>query len=325
MRVKYKNEQVSGILQVPDGSTIGFLFEKLKPLVGNDDFIIKYGLPTAMKSIEKKQKDQLVESFKLNGETLTIVSVEKTRNTEEDTTGHRPMRRAQTTGGSSSETGESCIAWPEREGTLVLRVMPSDNSCLFTAFGGALPEQIPPQRLRQMMADYIQSNPDIYTDAVLGNPPSRYCERILNPDAWGGGIELSILSTIFNLQICTFDVQTKNNIIFGENNSQRCILVYSGIHYDRIAFSYSDYPHKYANLPPELDRALWPADDADVLNKASSLVEILHQTHYYTDFQSLVLKCNIPGCNWIGAGQREGQKHADETGHTSLSEIEDDA
>lgn len=87
--------------------------------------------------------------------------------------------------------------------------MPSDNSCLFTAFGGALPEQIPPQRLRQMMADYIQLNPDIYTDAVLGNPPSRYCERILNPDAWGGGIELSILSTIFNLQICTFDVQVR--------------------------------------------------------------------------------------------------------------------
>lgn len=118
MRVKYKNEQVSGILQVPDGSTIGFLFEKLRPLVGSDEFIIKYGLPTAMKSIEKRQKDQLVESFKLNGETLTIVSVEKARNTEEHTTGHRPMKRDQTTGGSSSETGESCIAWPEREGTL---------------------------------------------------------------------------------------------------------------------------------------------------------------------------------------------------------------
>lgn len=85
--------------------------------------------------------------------------------------------------------------------------MPSDNSCLFTAFGGALPNQLPAHQLRRMMAEYILEHPDTYTEAVLGSPPSQYCRSIQDPDRWGGGIELSILSSIFEIQICTFDVQ----------------------------------------------------------------------------------------------------------------------
>lgn len=224
MRVKYKNGHVSGILVIPDDDTVGSLFDKLKSLVGDDDFIIKYGLPAAMKSIGKNQKDQPLRRFRLNGETLTLASTEKPVDDSVDFAGHHSTKGDEAAERSSNDVGESCIAWPEREGTLgenspghankryadvclVLRVMPSDNSCLFTAFGGALPEQILPQRLRRMMADYIQQNPDVYTDAVLGSPPNIYCQRILNTDFWGGGIELSILSTIFNIQICTFDVQ----------------------------------------------------------------------------------------------------------------------
>lgn len=87
--------------------------------------------------------------------------------------------------------------------------MPSDNSCLFTAFGGALPQQIAAQKLRQMMADYIVGNPDVYNETVLGCPPDTYCRGIRDPEHWGGGIELSILSTVFDLQICTYDVQVR--------------------------------------------------------------------------------------------------------------------
>lgn len=85
--------------------------------------------------------------------------------------------------------------------------MPSDNSCLFTAFGGALQNQLSAQNLRRMMADYILQHPEEYSEAVLGSPPSQYCRSIQDPDRWGGGIELSILSSIFDIQICTFDVQ----------------------------------------------------------------------------------------------------------------------
>lgn len=85
--------------------------------------------------------------------------------------------------------------------------MPSDNSCLFTAFGGALPQQVLPSKLRQMMADYIQQHLDVYTEAILGLSPEQYCRSIVDPDRWGGGIELSILSSIFDITICTFDVE----------------------------------------------------------------------------------------------------------------------
>ena len=87
--------------------------------------------------------------------------------------------------------------------------MPSDNSCLFTAFGGALQDQITAPQLRRMMADYIREHPQQFTEAVLEAKPEQYCQKIQDPDRWGGGIELSILSTLFNIQICTYDVQVR--------------------------------------------------------------------------------------------------------------------
>ena len=110
---------------------------------------------------------------------------------------------------------------------------------------------------------------------------------------------------------------------FGENKRERCILVYSGIHYDRVAFTYSTYPHDVADLPPELDRTIWPAGDDDVISKTHELVQKLHDAHYYTDPSGLILKCDVAGCGWIGSGQIAGQQHAQETGHVELSEIRD--
>lgn len=100
--------------------------------------------------------------------------------------------------------------------------------------------------------------------------------------------------------------------------------MYSGIHYDRVAFSYTEYPHDTASLPPEMDRTLWPTDDEEILGKAQNLVQKLNAAHYYTDTEGLILKCDTPGCSWIGSGQLEGQKHAEQTGHVDMSEIRDD-
>lgn len=60
-----------------------------------------------------------------------------------------------------------------------------------------------------MMADYIFAHPEEYTEAVLGSSPQEYSRSIRDPDRWGGGIELSILSSIFDIQICTYDVQVR--------------------------------------------------------------------------------------------------------------------
>ncbi|TVY77929.1 Ubiquitin thioesterase OTU1 [Fusarium oxysporum f. sp. cubense] len=327
MRARYKGPAGTGILEIPDDATVKVLFDELRAKTGITNFGIKYGPPMAMKALEASQSDQIARSLGLHGETLTIVpeDVPPPAPTAPLQTGAAQYQAMASRAAKRNESPEDVnVPWPEQGGTLLLRVMPSDNSCLFTAFGGALQDQIPAQRLRRMMADYIVEHPEDYSEAVLGSPPSQYCRSIQDPDRWGGGIELSILSSIFDIQICTFDVQAQNLINFGENKRDRCILVYSGIHYDRVAFSLSDYPHDSPTYPPEMDRTVWPTDDDEVLEKTRELVEKLNKAHYYTDTEGLILRCDVPGCDWIGSGQREGQKHAELTGHVDLSEIQDE-
>lgn len=72
-----------------------------------------------------------------------------------------------------------------------------------------------------------------------------------------------------------------------------------------------------------MDRTLWPTDDDEILEKTRDLIGKLNKAHYYTDTDGLILKCDVPGCDWIGSGQVEGSKHAQQTGHFELSEIHD--
>ncbi|EFY99539.1 OTU-like cysteine protease [Metarhizium robertsii] len=326
MRSRYKSPLGTGILEIDDSATIQMVFEALQAKTRIENFAIKYGPPTNMQSINLEHGGLLAKDLGLHGETLTIVPIELKADLA--TSGHARRlsgheKRAGTAPAANTSSGDVIVPWPEREGSLLLRVMPSDNSCLFTAFGGALLKQMSAAKLRQMMAEYITEHPDVYNEAILGCSPVDYCRGIKDPDRWGGGIELSILSTIFDIQICTFDVQGQHLMTFGERKQERCILVYSGIHYDRVVFSYSDFPHNVASLPPEMDRSIWPTDDSEVLVKAKMLVEELNANHYYTDTDGLVLKCNEDGCEWIGNGQLAARKHAEATGHTQLTEIAD--
>lgn len=85
--------------------------------------------------------------------------------------------------------------------------MPDDNSCMFTAFGGALGLENPSLTLRRQVADYINEHPEQYTKAILGDEPWRYRARMLEMDTWGGAIELSILSDIYKVEISSIDVK----------------------------------------------------------------------------------------------------------------------
>lgn len=219
----------------------------------------------------------------------------------------------------------------------VLRVMPDDNSCMFTSVGGAIPIADPSGILRKEIAEYILNHPQEYTKAILGEEPARYVRRMRDKDTWGGAIELSILSDIYKIQICSVDVKasglhcsttrpsTKCGPLtnadvqslridkFGENMDTRCIVLYSGIHYDRIAFT-MDLSH-----PVEFDVTQWSTDDDEVLAMAVRLAEKLNRMHYYTDTTDFVIKCEV--CNWIGQGTKEAAAHEKETGHSRFGEM----
>lgn len=97
-----------------------------------------------------------------------------------------------------------------------MRVMPDDNSCLFRAFAAAvLPgDDLSMLELRSLVASQIQEEPDVYTKVVLDNrEPDDYCRWIQTEEAWGGAIELAILSKHFNVEVCSIDVQVSRCLL----------------------------------------------------------------------------------------------------------------
>jgi ubiquitin thioesterase OTU1 len=100
---------------------------------------------------------------------------------------------------------------------------------------------------------------------------------------------------------------------FGEGKTNRVIILYSGIHYDRIAFCMD------LSYPIEVDETRWATDDDAVLEKALELAQRLQRLHYYTDTTDFVIKCEL--CNWIGQGTKEAAQHERETGHSQFGEL----
>lgn len=211
------------------------------------------------------------------------------------------------------------LALPSHGACLTLRIMPDDNSCLFRAFGTAcLPGTDNMHELRAIVAARIQSHPDTYPAVVLDKHPDEYCRWIQSADAWGGAIELDILSRHFDLEICSVDVQTCRVDRFNEGRPQRCILVYSGIHYDTIALSPSDPPFDRAYAPPEFDTKVFDAADDAVLQKAVELCAVLQGRHYFTDTAKYSVRCNL--CGKTFRGEKGATEHAKRTGHYDFGE-----
>ena len=208
---------------------------------------------------------------------------------------------------------------PSHASTLVLRIMPDDNSCLFrafnTAFFGPMDNMT---ELRSIIAQNIQANQDIYSAAVLDQQPDDYCRWIQTEDAWGGAIEMNILSKHFGIEISSIDVQTLRTDRFNEGSPQRCILVYSNIHYDAIALSPSDPPYKIAYAPPEFDTKIFDAQDLVVLEGAVELCRVLQSRHYYTDTAAFSVRCNV--CGKLSVGEKGATEHAASTGHYDFRE-----
>lgn len=200
-----------------------------------------------------------------------------------------------------------------------MRVMPDDNSCLFRALSYAvLGDFDSSHELRSIVASAIQAQPDVYTEAILEKSPDAYCAWISRPDSWGGAIELGILSQHFALEICSVSVQDLRTDRFNEGQPTRCILVYSGIHYDVIVLNPSRPPYDRANASPEGDQKIFETVDDAPLAGALELCRVLQKRHYYTDTAGFTVRCG--DCGWQGKGQVDAVAHAKQTGHYNFGE-----
>ncbi|KAL2163738.1 hypothetical protein VTH06DRAFT_5797 [Thermothelomyces fergusii] len=300
-------------VQIDDDATLKELVELVKEKTGLNNFTLKYGYPLKSLDISPSLQSTSIKELKLRGETIVVAPVDTTPPAPvSQPAPAEPKQKPFTPKGI--EPDETSLEWPERGGYIVLRVMPDDNSCMFTAFGGAIGLQNPSKTLRDQVADYILNHPNEYNKAILGEEPLVYTSRMRRMDTWGGAIELSILSDIYNIEISSIDVKSLRVDRFGENKSNRVIILYSGIHYDRIAFCMD------LSYPVDVDVTQWPTDDEEVLNKARQLAKRLQSLHYYTDTTDFVIKCEL--CNWIGQGTREAAKHERETGHREFGELQ---
>ncbi|KAI1803557.1 OTU-domain-containing protein [Daldinia bambusicola] len=348
MRFRFKAPSGGGTVELGDGSTVHELVEAIKSATGLTDVTVKYGWPP--KALTAEQAELSAQSLGLHRENLTVVPVENGSTAASQTTQPTPEPATTTTtpaaalpGLESSSSGKQkstktkgikdqniSVSMPETGSTLVLRVMPDDNSCLFTAVGGALrglrsdPSEIfTPDALRRLVVDHIRAHPEKYSAVILGKSPDAYCAGMLRPDTWGGEIELAIVSEIFHLEIDVIDVKTGTVYRVGEGNGYplRCVLVYSNVHYDRVAEIFVEGQEEM-----EFDVTRWAADESSdhIIAHAQEMCRKLKEDHhYYTDTSDFVVMCNE--CGWIGQGQKALAEHSLSTRHSDISEIKDTA
>ncbi|XP_026812344.1 ubiquitin thioesterase OTU1 [Rhopalosiphum maidis] len=199
---------------------------------------------------------------------------------------------------------------------LILRkVVPADNSCLFTSLGFVLGGKLDLSSgnyMREIIANAVKDNQIEFSEAVLGKPNEDYCEWIRNPNSWGGAIEVSILSNFYGLEIAVIDTQSGSISKFGEDKDypHRVFLIYDGIHYDPL------YLESPAN--PEEIQTLFPTNDDRMLDAAQMLANEAKSSRQYTDVNRFTLKCLECGCIMIG--QTQAQEHAKLTAHNNFNE-----
>lgn len=327
-RVRGPAGQSTAILD--DAATVDELRTQIVDKTGLTSYDVKYGYP----DLKPLEIDGLPPGTKMadlginfNGEQLLVTRSEGAPEAPEGDKGGEPVPTIQAPSQNqpsqrphearSEDPPE--IASADHSGTFVLRIMPDDNSCLFRAVGTALMGGMDAMtELRSIVAQAIQGNPSLYSEAVLERKPDDYCRWIQTEEAWGGGIELSILSKHFDIEICSIDVQTLRVDRFNEGPPTRCILVYSGIHYDTIALSPSEPPFTHADAPPEFDTKVFESVDPLVLEKALELCQVLQGKHYYTDTTGFQLRCNICGGTFVG--EKGATQHAAQSGHYDFGE-----
>ncbi|CCG22472.1 Otu1 protein [Candida orthopsilosis Co 90-125] len=209
---------------------------------------------------------------------------------------------------------------------LILRNIPDDNSCLFNSISYAISGHdsyttfSPPQELRNVVVDYVNRDPVLYSDTVLGRPREEYCRWILKKDSWGGAIELGILADWFDVRVICIDIES-GNFIRIENEEKKptkfMLLIYSGIHYDVLALG-----NEVSTKNKDQDECLFRIGDSrekGIIEAAEKLCKLLQEKDYSTNTTTFRVRCL--DCYSILVGELGASKHAEQTGHLNFGEV----
>ncbi|XP_067645271.1 ubiquitin thioesterase Otu1 [Eurosta solidaginis] len=200
-------------------------------------------------------------------------------------------------------------------GILLKKVVPADNSCLFTSVRFVLNGKVDndgSEMMRHIIATEVAADPQEYNDAVLGKSNAEYCAWIQKPDSWGGAIEIAILSNYYGIEIDVVDIQNAIINRFGEdkNYGLRVFLLFDGIHYDPL------YMETAGGGAPA---TIFPVEEMDVYHQAEQLANEAKSSRQFTNVDKFSLRCLQ--CDVMLVGQVQAQEHAKSTGHANFGEI----
>mmetsp|Transcript_7288 Transcript_7288/g.22695 ORF Transcript_7288/g.22695 Transcript_7288/m.22695 type:complete len:249 (+) Transcript_7288:4608-5354(+) len=210
------------------------------------------------------------------------------------------------------------------DGTVAVRkVIDADNSCLFNAIGYVFFRSLAKAKeLRKVVHDAVLSDPDTFSEATLGKSPKEYAEWVLQPNSWGGQVELFVLSTHLRKQIAAYDVQTGRVDVYGEDrfpHSERGHLIYDGLHYDALVFAYPGLEDVSDTHVTVVDCSLEPISKINGFDrKARALAKKDQEQRLFTDVANFSLRCLV--CQTGLVGENEAREHAKNTGHTNFGE-----
>lgn len=198
------------------------------------------------------------------------------------------------------------------------RYVDSDNSCLFSSIAYLIDRvnfnESSKMIYRLMIADYINDN-DI-DENMLGMTKQEYREKIIQPDTWGGAIELSIFSKIFNIQIASMDVQSSRVDIFGEleEYDRRIYVIYNGVHYDPLVMNLED------GSSSETDVTIFTPEDYEKFVMFKEYVQSFKNSGDFVDLSNINnIKCEV--CTEEFFDEESALKHGQEYDHWNFKQI----
>ena len=295
-------------------SSVGCLLEKIEEATHVPCHVqrLLHGFPPS--HVDTSDYQVLMSTLPFRSGDTVIVQEDRTPSSTSTTPGgdvHQSGWKCQDSVNSVESTKESTS-----RGILTRKVVPADNSCLFTSIAlvteGGETNRSHASQLRDIIAQVVSSNPEMYCEAFLGKPNTEYCAWILHQDSWGGAIEISILSEFYALEIDVLDTQSIRVDRFGESKGykNRAMLIYDNIHYDPLV------------LEPvnsgEPIQTVFSTDDDWILAQALELATEANRSKQYTDLTGFTLRCLV--CNDGLRGQRQAQQHAMATGHANFAE-----
>lgn len=202
-----------------------------------------------------------------------------------------------------------------RNGVMERKVVPADDSCLFTSIyyvmnNGELNLDCQ-KSLREFIAKTVKNDPITFNEAILGKTNEAYCNWIRNSKSWGGSIELMVLSNYYKKEICVADIRTGRIDRFGEDQNYltRVFIIYDGIHFDPL----------HLLLNSNNVQTIFSTQDDIVMTQVADLSNEAKKAKKFTNVENFKLRCLV--CQTPLSGQVAAQEHAEKTGHINFGEV----